>query len=544
MYNMEGLEDELTCPVCLELYTCPLLLPCHHSLCRRCAEAFLETHPDKTAGAQAACCSVPPAPPSTEGKLESFACPTCRKEVGLGDRGVHGLGKNLLLQNIIDRFKQAQSQWKRDAVACLVCDATPPRDAVKSCTNCKLSYCRDCLPLVHPSRGVLANHQLVAPVESFDSLQKTVMCPDHKNKPVELYCKNDKTPVCSLCKLVGKHKEHDVAALEEVFETKQEELQKEIKKLGRKTEEETRKIKELEIRKSAMERHGSQVNKKIKTDCDTMINIIREREVAMMAKVDNVVRDDTAKIQTPINSSQGKVKNANSCLAYAKEAAKETDPACFLQTEQLVTSRVEQSANKLRRYEGYPLNPTDRVSVDLSSVKSLLEGLDLPHAPVISPEKCKATAHEATVSWDTGDSKGYKFDVLCSSVGNNPISMLNVEGNSCEVKGLKESEVYSVTVISKTNSGTAKSDSFNMKTKCVPVLPPTLPSTLYEKKPKGKKRASQPAEPSTQTAMQPNYPCFFSEKIRRLMDDITTHSASPKIRKGISTNRMKTGKKP
>ncbi|CAH1227373.1 MID1 [Branchiostoma lanceolatum] len=543
---MEGLEDELTCPVCLELYTCPLLLPCHHNLCLRCAEAFLETPSDEPEGAQAACSSGQ-APPSPEKKLGSFACPTCREEVHLGDRGVDGLRRNLLLQNIIDRFKHAQSQWKRDAVPCLVCDATPPRDAVKTCTNCKLSYCRDCLPLVHPSRGAMANHQLVAPMESFDALQKTVMCPDHKNKPVELYCKKDGAPVCSLCKLVGKHKEHDVAALEEVFGGKKEDLQKVVKEMEGKIEKETTKIKELETRKVAMENHGAQVKSQIQTQCNELISIIREREVAMVAKVDEVVRDDTAKIQTFIDRSQEKVKNANSCLAYANEAVKETDPACFLQTEQLVKGRVDKSNSMFVNNEQHTHIPTDRVSVDLSSLKSLLKGLHLPHAPVISQEQCTATAHEATVSWDNDDDQDSKFDVVYSCIGETTFKIPNIQRNSCKVKCLKESKSYSVTVISKTKSGTAKSDSFPMETTSEPVAetmimeeeikaspakslfsPSYVPfpstktvptcnvrssgATKSESRAPRKKRGSQPIGPSTLPTKQPEsryqYPSY------------------------------------
>ncbi|XP_019646903.1 PREDICTED: E3 ubiquitin-protein ligase Midline-1-like [Branchiostoma belcheri] len=472
---MEGLGDELTCPVCLELYTCPLLLPCQHNLCRRCAEAFLEAPAGEPEGAQAACSSEP-APPSPEDTPGSFACPTCREEVHLGDRGVDGLRRNLLLQNIIDRFKHAQSQLKRDAVPCLVCDAAPPRDAVKSCSTCKLSYCRECLQLLHPSRGVLANHQLVAPMESFDGMQKTVVCPDHKNKPVELYCMEDSTPVCSLCKLVGKHKEHDVAALEEVFESKKEDLQKVVEEMEGKMEKETTKIIELETKKAAIESHGAQVKSQIQTECNALIDIIREREVAMVAKVDEVVKDDTSKIQTFIDNSEKKVKSATSCLAYAKEAVKETDPACFLQSEQLVRGRVEQSTSMFFDDEEHTRIPTDRVSVNLSSAKSLMKGLDLPHAPVISSEKCSATAGEVTVSWDadgqdsdsktsfdlayieweTSDDSGV-FELHCScddeSSDDPAIIVQNIRGNFSVVRGLSSDTKYKFQVCATDDSG-------------------------------------------------------------------------------------------
>lgn len=35
---MENLEKQLICPICLELFTKPVvILPCQHNLCRKCA---------------------------------------------------------------------------------------------------------------------------------------------------------------------------------------------------------------------------------------------------------------------------------------------------------------------------------------------------------------------------------------------------------------------------------------------------------------------------------------------------------------------------
>ena len=36
------MEDELTCPVCLELFADPLLLPCSHSICKKCLQDILD----------------------------------------------------------------------------------------------------------------------------------------------------------------------------------------------------------------------------------------------------------------------------------------------------------------------------------------------------------------------------------------------------------------------------------------------------------------------------------------------------------------------
>ena len=37
------MEEELTCPVCLELYADPLMLPCSHSLCKKCLEDIVQS---------------------------------------------------------------------------------------------------------------------------------------------------------------------------------------------------------------------------------------------------------------------------------------------------------------------------------------------------------------------------------------------------------------------------------------------------------------------------------------------------------------------
>ncbi|TRY64813.1 hypothetical protein DNTS_004413 [Danionella cerebrum] len=48
---MRNIERELLCPVCKELFTHPLVLPCQHSVCHRCVKELLmpgSEEPDNT----------------------------------------------------------------------------------------------------------------------------------------------------------------------------------------------------------------------------------------------------------------------------------------------------------------------------------------------------------------------------------------------------------------------------------------------------------------------------------------------------------------
>ncbi|NXC22834.1 TRI63 ligase, partial [Corythaeola cristata] len=96
---MESLEKQLICPICLEMLSKPVvILPCQHNLCRKCAnDIFQAANPYW----------------QSRGSVISggrFRCPSCRHEVLLDRHGVYGLQRNLLVENIIDIYKQECSR--------------------------------------------------------------------------------------------------------------------------------------------------------------------------------------------------------------------------------------------------------------------------------------------------------------------------------------------------------------------------------------------------------------------------------------------------
>uniref|UniRef100_A0A3Q0SUW9 RING-type E3 ubiquitin transferase n=1 Tax=Amphilophus citrinellus TaxID=61819 RepID=A0A3Q0SUW9_AMPCI len=96
---MESLEKQLICPICLEMFTKPVvILPCQHNLCRKCAnDVFQASNPYLSTRSG-----------STVTSGGRFRCPSCRHEVVLDRHGVYGLQRNLLVENIIDMYKQVR----------------------------------------------------------------------------------------------------------------------------------------------------------------------------------------------------------------------------------------------------------------------------------------------------------------------------------------------------------------------------------------------------------------------------------------------------
>lgn len=47
--------------------------------------------------------------------------------------------------------------------------------------------------------------------------QQLLMCEDHEEEKINIYCLSCQTPTCSMCKVFGKHKDCDVAQLSCVY---------------------------------------------------------------------------------------------------------------------------------------------------------------------------------------------------------------------------------------------------------------------------------------------------------------------------------------
>ncbi|XP_051874820.1 E3 ubiquitin-protein ligase TRIM8-like isoform X2 [Pristis pectinata] len=177
--EQEPLEEELTCTICLEIFTEPVILSCRHSFCRACVEEVWR-EPDSG----------------------TYACPQCR--TGSTVRPV--LEKNFQLANIVERYMALEIS--KEAVPCSYC-TKKKRSAVKSCLRCQVSMCSTHHGL-HSENAMLKNHPLTDPT-SDTAMGK---CTVHQ-KLLEIYCKDDAICVCTFCALLGNHKGHEVISISE-----------------------------------------------------------------------------------------------------------------------------------------------------------------------------------------------------------------------------------------------------------------------------------------------------------------------------------------
>ncbi|KAK9521866.1 hypothetical protein VZT92_019842 [Zoarces viviparus] len=249
------LQEELTCPVCLDLYRDPHLLPCGHNFCKNCLDR-LKRQADRG----------------------RFRCPECRDSHRCGAN----FQKNFKLANIADDYRRrrrvstaalksrellpsslsAQQARSLFAVPCDYCPsvaaeasvigavgegsssssssaATVSQEdcdkqqqaaaaaavsmfAVKTCLKCEVSMCQEHVK-PHLELPAFREHPLTEPMNDLWKRK----CPDH-DEIYRYYCMDDKICVCNACTIEGGHSGHTIKTLKNTMKDLKGSLDKKL----------------------------------------------------------------------------------------------------------------------------------------------------------------------------------------------------------------------------------------------------------------------------------------------------------------------------
>uniref|UniRef100_A0A8D0EEG1 Uncharacterized protein n=1 Tax=Salvator merianae TaxID=96440 RepID=A0A8D0EEG1_SALMN len=196
--NFIFLEDNIVCPICLEVFREPVTTACGHNFCMDCLQDYWDH--------QALIGECP-------------YCPQCREPFNSRPQ----LRKNITLGEIAMRFTREDAQRSRRLAGPtdVPCDFCSPRKlkAIKSCLQCMAALCETHIRS-HYEDNTFKNHQLIEPLSDL----KANMCLKHR-KLLELFCKMEGEFICQLC-VREEHKNHEAVPLKEDRTRKEAEVRR------------------------------------------------------------------------------------------------------------------------------------------------------------------------------------------------------------------------------------------------------------------------------------------------------------------------------
>ncbi|XP_053153758.1 E3 ubiquitin/ISG15 ligase TRIM25 isoform X2 [Hemicordylus capensis] len=203
--SLAGLEEELTCSICLCVFESPVTTPCGHNFCLPCLEM-------------------------TWGSIQGdFSCPQCRTIFDSRPE----LKKNTVLCRVVEQFQsthgglskgiEEEKKWSLSSTPQTACDSCLQAAAAKTCLTCMASFCQEHLK-PHLESPAFKGHQLVLPMKDLHQRK----CQDH-NKLLEFYCKEHASCICCFCFV--KHKTCATIPLQDAKEEKEKQLKNRLTEL-------------------------------------------------------------------------------------------------------------------------------------------------------------------------------------------------------------------------------------------------------------------------------------------------------------------------
>ncbi|XP_066480830.1 tripartite motif-containing protein 54-like [Tiliqua scincoides] len=306
--TMESLERQLICPICLEMFTKPVvILPCQHNLCRKCANDIFQSRG------------------TTLGSAGRFRCPSCRHEVVLDRHGIYGLQRNLLVENIIDIYKQASASG-------------PERPLLKT---------------EHPT------------------------CEEHEEEKINIYCVTCAVPTCSLCKVFGEHKECEVAPLSDIYMNQKVELTGGIGSLVAANDRVQAYIGDLQDTCKNIEDNCKARKQALCEKFDRMCAILEERRKIMLQRIIYEQEEKTQHLKSLTKVCGDHIESSSKLVDAALQSMEEPQMAVFVQNAKVLIRKIAemtQSCKPERLESGY--DNMEHYTVDFNAEERVLYQLD------------------------------------------------------------------------------------------------------------------------------------------------------------------------
>ncbi|KAK2181352.1 hypothetical protein NP493_403g08005 [Ridgeia piscesae] len=337
-------SEQLSCPLCLNRFDDPKVLPCLHTFCRRCLEEQLRR--DRT---------------------KRLLCPTCKQEAPLSDSGVDCLPSNFFITNILDvvaihdeEYENGGSETEGSERLCSSCD--DGSKATSRCKDCNEYLCDNCVRAHQRVRltkdhfivrlafneGVHTKPQpspvLVQPVSN----RPPSYCEKHDQEILRLYCDSCSLAICRECTMT-EHVGHSFIYLQDAVENAKTVTYKLLAdaKAGMKAIEES--LQQTQAMAERVETQTHTVATEVKTTTQRHRVALDDRERELLRRVDKIrqVKGKTLHLQMEeLQRGLGQLSRTVETVKMALETGTDVD---VLKTKDKIVADM-QSMRHLRGY--------------------------------------------------------------------------------------------------------------------------------------------------------------------------------------------------
>ena len=323
-------QNNLTCPVCYQLFKNPKYLPCYHSYCEGCLEKMQVQY--------------------------KIICPECRKEAKVPAGGVKELATNFFINRLVDDLILKKKVDGEQEVKCDECNEDDP--VVSFCPDCNSFLCLTCNDY-HKRSKKYFNHAVVPLTElksnketSIQAKVKIPLCKEH-DEQLKYYCETCDELVCMYC-TVKKHNGHHHDSVKQMATKHRNELKKITDPVGGMINNLSETHDNIERMKKKIRKRGEEVDKKIDQYYDRLLQKLMKQK----DKVKQQTYDAVSQKEKTMTTQLEEVASMQAELMSMKEltdALEQSSDQEALSAKKQVSDHVQQLTNKYKKLNIQPV---------------------------------------------------------------------------------------------------------------------------------------------------------------------------------------------
>ena len=312
---LHNLHEEVSCSVCMTVFTDPKQLPCLHSFCLHCLNGILRT----------------------SGRHDIITCPECRRDSRVPSSGnLKDLPTNFRINSLLDVL--AIKECNTTDVKCGNCDKKSSHSLY--CFQCCAFWCDDCIT-EHNIIRANKDHRVLAiedfqdqDIDSEDVLKRPAFCgkPGHEKKELEFFCRNCEEPICNSCAATI-HDGHVKILFEEAASEREAEAKSVIEFQKEKAQQMPNKIFQVDQNCEKIREEIAHVKRNAQQFADNMIAVIEAKKEEIFNAAENQGKQSLVRLGIQKSEIERQAQKTETGVEKAEALLKRSTSAVIAQLD-------------------------------------------------------------------------------------------------------------------------------------------------------------------------------------------------------------------
>ncbi|XP_071265312.1 E3 ubiquitin-protein ligase TRIM35-like isoform X2 [Salvelinus alpinus] len=207
-----------------------------------------------------------------------------------------------------------------------------------------------------------------------------VICSQHSEK-LCLFCLEDKEPICLVCQVSRKHKDHDCIPVDEAVQDHKEELQTDLKPLQEKLKVFNKVKQTCDQTAVHIKSQTQHTEKQIKEEFEKLHQFLREEEEARIADLKEEEKQKSQKMKEKIEQMNREISSLSDTIRDIERELKDEDIS-FLQNFKTMKERAQCTMSDPQLVSGGLIDVAKHLGNLMFRVWEKMQGI-IKHTPVI-----------------------------------------------------------------------------------------------------------------------------------------------------------------